>query len=128
MRERPTGGWPVNTVALARDFGVSHHSVLHVLGEHLQVVWGALIAFVVVMLLTPAVGGMARLIGAVESGIKELAPAARVRVTSSPPVVGAALLGLDELGAGESDKQRLRREFAEVFSAIDNPPTGDGRT
>jgi N-acetylglucosamine kinase-like BadF-type ATPase len=70
----------------------------------------------------------ARLIGGVEAGIKELAPAARVRVTSSPPIVGAALLGLDELGAGESDKQRLRREFAEVFSAIDNPPRGDGRT
>src|SRR5205809_4304508 len=67
MRERPTGGWPVNTVALARDFGVSHHSVLHVLGEHLQVVWGALVAFVVVMLLTAAVGGMARVIGAVDA-------------------------------------------------------------
>ena len=45
---------------------MSHHSVLHVLGEHLQVVWGALIAFVVVMLLTPAVGGMARLLGVVD--------------------------------------------------------------
>jgi len=31
------------------------------------VVWGALIAFVVVMLLTPAVGGMARVIGAVDA-------------------------------------------------------------
>jgi len=69
----------------------------------------------------------ARLIGDIEAGVKELAPAAKVRVTSSPPVVGAALLGLDELGAGASDKQRLRREFAEVFSAIDKPPTGDGR-
>jgi len=31
------------------------------------VVWGALVAFVVVMLLTPAVGGMARLLGAVDT-------------------------------------------------------------
>jgi UDP-GlcNAc:undecaprenyl-phosphate GlcNAc-1-phosphate transferase len=54
-------------VALARDVGPSHHSVLHVLGEHLSVLWGAGIAFVVVMLLTPAVGGMARLIGAVDA-------------------------------------------------------------
>src|SRR4051812_25331586 len=57
----------MNVLALARDVGPSHHSVLHVLGDHLQVVWGALIAFVVVMLLTPAVGGMARLIGAVDA-------------------------------------------------------------
>src|SRR5205823_2884564 len=46
---------------------LQHHSVLEVLADHLQVVWGALIAFVVVMLLTPAVGGMARLIGAVDA-------------------------------------------------------------
>jgi UDP-GlcNAc:undecaprenyl-phosphate GlcNAc-1-phosphate transferase len=54
-------------VALARDLGSTRHSVLHVLGDHLQVVWGALVAFVVVVLLTPAVGGMARLIGAVDA-------------------------------------------------------------
>jgi UDP-GlcNAc:undecaprenyl-phosphate/decaprenyl-phosphate GlcNAc-1-phosphate transferase len=33
---------------------------------HLQVVWGALIALTVVVLLTPAVGGMARLLGVVD--------------------------------------------------------------
>ncbi|MBA2293880.1 MAG: hypothetical protein H0W16_01980, partial [Actinobacteria bacterium] len=31
-----------------------------------EVLWGALIAFLVVMLLTPAVGGMARLLGVVD--------------------------------------------------------------
>ncbi|MGH2935131.1 MAG: MraY family glycosyltransferase [Gaiellaceae bacterium] len=45
---------------------VVHHSVLESLGDHLQVVWGALVALVVVILLTPAVGGMARLLGAVD--------------------------------------------------------------
>ena len=30
-----------------------------------EVVWGALIAFAIVVLLTPAVGGMARLLGVV---------------------------------------------------------------
>src|SRR5207237_10110483 len=45
---------------------LQHHSVLDVLLDHLQVVWGALVAFVVVVLLTPAVGGMARLLGAVD--------------------------------------------------------------
>ena len=36
---------------------------LAVLGAHLEVVWGALIAFAVVVALTPAVGGMARVLG-----------------------------------------------------------------
>jgi UDP-GlcNAc:undecaprenyl-phosphate GlcNAc-1-phosphate transferase len=43
-----------------------HHSVLDALADHLQVVWGALVALVIVVLLTPAVGGMARLLGAVD--------------------------------------------------------------
>jgi UDP-GlcNAc:undecaprenyl-phosphate GlcNAc-1-phosphate transferase len=38
-----------------------------VLGDHLQVLWGALLAFVIVVLLTPAVGGMARRFGVVDS-------------------------------------------------------------
>ena len=41
-----------------------HHSVLDVLFDHLQVLWGALVAFVVVVLLTPAVGGLAETTGA----------------------------------------------------------------
>src|ERR671927_1855391 len=45
----------------------THHSVVEVLGDHLEVVWGALVAFVVVVLLTPAVGGMARMLGVVDS-------------------------------------------------------------
>ena len=56
----------MSVVALARDLGSTRHDVLHVLGDHLQVVWGALVAFVVVMLLTPAIGNMARHIGAVQ--------------------------------------------------------------
>jgi len=57
----------MNVVAIVRDVGSSHHSVLHVLGEHLQVIWGALVAVAIVVLLTPAVGGMARLLGAVDA-------------------------------------------------------------
>ena len=66
------------------------------------------------------------LIGAIEAGIKEIAPAATLHVTSSPPIVGAALLGLDELDAGPEAQQRLRREFAEVFRGVEKPE-GDGR-
>jgi UDP-GlcNAc:undecaprenyl-phosphate/decaprenyl-phosphate GlcNAc-1-phosphate transferase len=40
--------------------------VWHELTANLEVVWGFLVALVVVVLLTPAVGGMARLIGAVD--------------------------------------------------------------
>src|SRR5947207_1371396 len=53
-------------VALFRDAPGAHHSVVEVLGDHLEVVWGALVAFVVVVLLTPAVGGMARMLGVVD--------------------------------------------------------------
>ena len=43
-----------------------HLSVLDELGDHLGVLWGALVAFSVVVLLTPAVGGMARRLGVVD--------------------------------------------------------------
>ena len=43
-----------------------HLSVLDELGDHLGVLWGALVAFAVVVLLTPAVGGMARRLGIVD--------------------------------------------------------------
>ena len=67
------------------------------------------------------------LIGAIEAGVKEIAPAATVQVTGSPPVVGAALLGLDELEAGPEAQERLRRELAEAFPGAENPQSGDGR-
>src|SRR5881227_4024025 len=57
----------MGVLAIVRDLGSTRHDVLHVLGDHLQVVWGALVALIVVILLTPAVGGMARLIGAVDT-------------------------------------------------------------
>src|SRR5438477_7810787 len=40
--------------------------MLHTLAHHLQVIWGALAALVIVVLLTPAVGGMARMLGVVD--------------------------------------------------------------
>jgi UDP-GlcNAc:undecaprenyl-phosphate GlcNAc-1-phosphate transferase len=57
----------MSVVAIVRDVGSSHHDVLHVLGEHLQVVYGAVLALAIVVLLTPAVGGMARLLGVVDA-------------------------------------------------------------
>src|SRR3954464_1927218 len=78
----------MSVVAIVRDLGPVRHDVLHVLGEHLQVVWGALLAFAVVVLLTPAVGGMARMLGAVD------APGGR-RLNRSPvPRLGGVALFL----------------------------------
>src|SRR5260370_41493684 len=56
----------MSVVAVVRDLGSTRHDVLDVLGDHLQVIWGALVAFAVVVLVTPAVGAAARLWGAVD--------------------------------------------------------------
>src|SRR3954447_1742548 len=40
--------------------------MLDTLADHLEVIWGALLAAAIVVLLTPAVGGMARLLGVVD--------------------------------------------------------------
>src|ERR1700704_3180595 len=40
--------------------------MLHTLADHLEVIWGALLRAAIGLLLTPAVGGMARLLGAVD--------------------------------------------------------------
>src|SRR5579864_4362722 len=65
-----------------------HFDVLEQLQKHLGVVWGALVALVIVVLLTPAVGGMARLLGAVD------APGGR-RLNRSPvPRLGGLALFL----------------------------------
>jgi N-acetylglucosamine kinase-like BadF-type ATPase len=71
--------------------------------------------------------GDPRLIGAIKAGLAPAAPAATVHVTSSPPIVGAALLGLDELGAGADAQERLRHEFHELLNSKDNP-NGDPST
>ncbi|MGH2996146.1 MAG: N-acetylglucosamine kinase [Gaiellaceae bacterium] len=52
-----------------------------------------------------------RLVAAIGEGLREVGPAITVRAATSPPIVGAALLGLDELGAGQDAQARLRREL-----------------
>jgi N-acetylglucosamine kinase-like BadF-type ATPase len=41
-----------------------------------------------------------------------VAPAASVKLVDSPPIVGAALLGLDELGASAAAQERARRDLS----------------
>jgi N-acetylglucosamine kinase-like BadF-type ATPase len=50
----------------------------------------------------------------VADGIRAVAPRAVLRHLSAPPVLGAALLGLDFLGASESAKERLRLALSEA--------------
>jgi N-acetylglucosamine kinase-like BadF-type ATPase len=57
--------------------------------------------------------GDGRLSAAVEDELRRLAPKASVTAPSSPPIVGAALLGLDALGA-DGDAQRRAREELEA--------------
>ena len=55
--------------------------------------------------------GDGRLVAAIEAGVGE---AVEVHVAASAPIVGAALLALDELGAGPEALARARNELGEV--------------
>lgn len=44
----------------------------------------------------------------IEEGVRRIAPAAAVGVLTAPPVLGAALLGLDRIGASRRTKARVR--------------------
>jgi N-acetylglucosamine kinase-like BadF-type ATPase len=64
-------------------------------------------------------GGMFRadgqeLVDAVTQGVSELAPNATVTAIDAHPIVGAALLALDELGSEPAAKERVRRSLAEA--------------
>ena len=55
--------------------------------------------------------GNGRLSSAVEAELRRIAPEVLVTAPSSPPIVGAALLGLDAIGAAPEAQQRLRQEL-----------------
>jgi N-acetylglucosamine kinase-like BadF-type ATPase len=63
------------------------------------------------------------LLSAIDSGLHEVAPNVTVRPTASAAIVGAALLGLDELGAGAEAQARLRRELGSAFSQLEGVAT-----
>ena len=62
--------------------------------------------------------GNARLLEGIEVGLRELGPEIMARVNEAPPIVGAALLALDELGSGAEAKERLRREIVEAVERL----------
>src|SRR3954467_858027 len=68
-------------------------------------------------------GGMFRhpggdLVAAIEAGLPELGGAIALRAAASPPIVGAALLPLDDLGAAPDAQARARRELGAAVDGI----------
>ena len=59
----------------------------------------------------------AEVVETIARGVHEVAPAARVIVSPSEPIVGAALLGLDALGADASAGARARAELDAAVAA-----------
>jgi N-acetylglucosamine kinase-like BadF-type ATPase len=59
------------------------------------------------------------LLAAIDAGLRESAPQVTVRPTASAAIVGAALIGLDELDADQEAQARLRRELGSAFSQLE---------
>ncbi len=53
-------------------------------------------------------GANQKMLGRIREGIQAVAPKARMLKLEAPPVLGAALIGLDEMGASEAARRRLR--------------------
>jgi len=60
-----------------------------------------------------------RLTAAIEAEVRAVAPVFHVRTARSAPIVGAALLGLDELGAGRDVQERVRRELGAAIESLE---------
>lgn len=62
--------------------------------------------------------GDGRLLAAIEEGLREVGPSVRARLVASPPIVGAALRTLDEIGASLDAHKRLRHELDEEAAKL----------
>lgn len=62
--------------------------------------------------------GDGKLMAAIETGLQAVGPELRARLVSSPPIVGAALRALDEIGAPPEAHDRLRRELDEEAAKL----------
>jgi N-acetylglucosamine kinase-like BadF-type ATPase len=81
---------------------------LGVLGEHIPVVLGGGVL----------TAGHPQLMDEITRLLAAAAPSAEPRVVRTPPVVGAALLGLDRVGASDAVRRRLRESFAQAGAAV----------
>jgi N-acetylglucosamine kinase-like BadF-type ATPase len=63
--------------------------------------------------------GDVRLLRGIETRLHELGPQLLIDAAVSPPIVGSALLGLDELRAGPEAQARLRRELGDAVDRFE---------
>jgi N-acetylglucosamine kinase-like BadF-type ATPase len=62
--------------------------------------------------------GNRRLLARIEDDLRAVGPAVHVTAPAAPPIVGAALLGLDDVGAGPRERARARRELQEAVAGL----------
>jgi N-acetylglucosamine kinase-like BadF-type ATPase len=62
----------------------------------------------------------------ITEAVRRVAPGARVLVAPSAPIVGAALLGLDAMGAGVAAAARARAELQSAFVEIEGAGVAEG--
>jgi N-acetylglucosamine kinase-like BadF-type ATPase len=67
-------------------------------------------------------GENSRVVEQIREGRRELGPEISVRVTGKPPIVGAALLGLDELRASPEAQARAREEVTAAAERAEPQP------
>jgi N-acetylglucosamine kinase-like BadF-type ATPase len=70
--------------------------------------------------------GDGRLLGAIESDLRKVGDQIVVHRTASPPIVGAALFGLDGLGASEEARERIREELTAAVDSDEELVVTDG--
>src|ERR687885_853034 len=93
------------------------------LTDHLEVVWGALVALAIVVLLTPAVGGMARLLGVVDrpDGGRRVNRGSVPRLGGPAPFLGIFVPALAFLDLGrETRGLLLGAAVATTVGAVDD--------
>jgi N-acetylglucosamine kinase-like BadF-type ATPase len=64
-------------------------------------------------------GANSELLGRIEAGLRRIGPQLVLRRTSAPPIVGAALLGLDAVGAGPEAQARARKELSAAVERLE---------
>jgi N-acetylglucosamine kinase-like BadF-type ATPase len=62
----------------------------------------------------------------IEEGLRAIAADVRIRRLTAPPILGAALLGLDQLGASRAAKARLRNTLTHDFMDRRGSRSGPG--
>jgi len=114
------------TFAAAADDAVAAEIVDHVADEVVAIARAALTRLDLAQEPVDVVlgGGLLRsrnerLLRRIEVGLSEVGPALSITVFDSAPIVGSALLGLDELGAGDEAKERLRSDLGAAAAGLE---------